>query len=246
MYDMMDAEYFVASLYFVIIVIVMNFWLINLFIAVITEMFAKVREDSQHSAFTSSTARPVLADANEEGVWAYSEQSETQKKKLKKNSPLALIVKYMNPFWIILVAVDLLCMASRNNKMSAEELDALNMAETIFSIAFLFEILVRMLNQRTYLKGFFQSKLNATDFLIAIITCIIQIPPIHQNVYIYVWFTGFQVLRIYRLVVAVPRLRKLMVNLTNQPPKLLALNIFYSLESWAVYTVLSIYLFSSF
>ena len=54
MYDMMDAEYSAASLYFIFIVIIMNFWLINLFIAVITEMFAKVREDSQHSAFTSS------------------------------------------------------------------------------------------------------------------------------------------------------------------------------------------------
>lgn len=214
---MMDAEYFVASLYFVIIVIVMNFWLINLFIAVITEMFAKVREDSQHSAFTNSTARPVLADANEEGVWAYSEQDEAQRQKLKKNSPLALVVKYMNPFWIVLVAVDLLCMASKNNDMSAEELEALNMAETIFSIAFLFEILVRMLNSRKDLKGFFKSKMNSTDFLIAVITCIIQIPPIHQNVYVYVWFTGFQVLRIYRLVVAVPRLRKLMVMQHTKP-----------------------------
>lgn len=55
MYDMMDAEYVVAALYFIVIVIVMNFWLINLFIAVITEMFAKVREDSQHSAFTNAT-----------------------------------------------------------------------------------------------------------------------------------------------------------------------------------------------
>lgn len=54
MYDMMDAEYFIACLYFVIIVIILNYWLINLFVAVINEMFAKVREDSKHSAFTAS------------------------------------------------------------------------------------------------------------------------------------------------------------------------------------------------
>lgn len=55
MYNMMDAEYVIASLYFIVIVIVLNFWLINLFVAVINEMFAKVREDSaQHSAFMSS------------------------------------------------------------------------------------------------------------------------------------------------------------------------------------------------
>ncbi|CEP08594.1 hypothetical protein [Parasitella parasitica] len=215
MYDMMDAEYFVASLYFVIIVIVMNFWLINLFIAVITEMFAKVREDSQHSAFTNSTAKPVLADANEEGMWAYSEHNEAQSKQLNKNSPLALIVQYMNPFWIFLVAVDLLCMASKNNDMSYEELAALNMAETIFSIAFLVEILVRMLNQRKDLKGFFKSKMNSTDLLIAVITCIIQIPLIQKNV----------------LVVAVPRLRKLMSRVLGSVYGLINLSFFIVLAT---------------
>ena len=54
MYNMMDAEYFIVCLYFIVSVIIMNYWLINLFVAVINEMFAKVREDSQHSAFTSS------------------------------------------------------------------------------------------------------------------------------------------------------------------------------------------------
>jgi ABC-type proline/glycine betaine transport system permease subunit len=110
------------------------------------------------------------------------------------------------------VVVDLLCMASKNNSMSVQELEALNMVETIFSLAFLFEILLRMLSQRKDLKAFFRDKLNTTDFFIAIITCIIQIPPIVENQFVYVWFTGFQVLRIYRLVVAIPRLRALMVS----------------------------------
>jgi uncharacterized membrane protein len=153
-----------------------------------------------------------LADAIEEDGWAFSENDTTQKTKFKNTSPLALIVKYMNPFWILLVVVDLLCMAVKNNGMSDQELEALNMVETIFSIAFLFEILIRILNQRKDLKAFFQDKLNTTDFLIAIITCIIQIPPVVENKFVYVWFTGFQVLRIYRLVVAIPRLRALMVS----------------------------------
>lgn len=210
MYDMMDAEYFVASLYFVIIVIVMNFWLINLFIAVITEMFAKVREDSQHSAFTSSSTKPVLAD-DEEG-WAFDQKREEALKKQTKSSPLHLLVKYMNPFWILLVAVDLLCMAVKNNNMSQEELTALANVEMIFSLMFLVEILLRMLDQRKNLKGFFKDKMNLTDFVIAIVTCIIQIPAIRNNTLVYIWFTGFQVLRVYRLVVAVPRLRSLMVR----------------------------------
>ena len=210
MYDMMDAEYFVASLYFIIIVIVMNFWLINLFIAVITEMFAKVREDSQHSAFTNSNAKPVLAD-DDEG-WAFSqEREETIKLQKQKVSLLNLVVSYMKPFWIILVVVDLLCMAAKNNDMSDTELLLLLNVEMVFSLLFLFEILLRMLNQRKDMHAFFKDKMNSTDFIIAIVTCIIQIPPIRNNTLVYIWFTGFQVLRIYRLVVAVPRLRMLMV-----------------------------------
>lgn len=54
MYDMMDAEYVFASIYFIVIVFIMNFWLMNLFVAVINEMFAKVRQESKRSAFTTT------------------------------------------------------------------------------------------------------------------------------------------------------------------------------------------------
>jgi hypothetical protein len=85
------------------------------------------------------------------------------------------------------------------------------MAETVFTLAFLLEILIRMFSQRKQLVTFFKDKMNFTDFIIAVVTSIIQIPAIKAHHLVYVWFTGFQVLRIYRLVVAVPRLRSLMV-----------------------------------
>jgi hypothetical protein len=85
------------------------------------------------------------------------------------------------------------------------------MAETVFTLAFLLEILIRMFSQRKQLVTFFKDRMNSTDFIIAVVTSIIQIPAIKSHHLVYVWFTGFQVLRIYRLVVAVPRLRSLMV-----------------------------------
>lgn len=230
MYDMMDAEYFVASLYFIIIVIVMNFWLINLFIAVITEMFAKVREDSQHSAFTNSKAKPVLADDAEKG-WAYNE-SHDKLKKAQKKSPLNILVTVLKPFWILLVVVDLLCMASKNNGMSDEEMFALRTVELVFSLAFLVEIILRLLNQIGDLKGFFRSKMNSTDLLVAIVTCIIQIPVIRNHTMVYIWFSGFQVLRIYRLVVAVPRLRTLMSRVLGSVHGLINLSFFIVLATF--------------
>ncbi|CAO3684026.1 unnamed protein product [Rhizopus microsporus] len=229
MYDMMDAEYVVAALYFIVIVIVMNFWLINLFIAVITEMFAKVREDSQHSAFTNATAKPILADMNEEGGWEFAENEEQEQQ--QKVSSLTWLVTFMRPFWIFLIAVDLVCMATKHNDMSTAQLDGLDLAETIFSLAFLVEMVLRLLAQRRDLKAFFKDKMNTTDLLIAVVTCIIQLPWIKQHRLIYIWFTGFQVLRIYRVIVAIPRLRNLMSRVVGSMYGLINLTFFIVLST---------------
>lgn len=51
MYNIIDAEYFVSSFFFIVCVIVLNFWLINLFVAVITNTFSAIRSETQKSAF---------------------------------------------------------------------------------------------------------------------------------------------------------------------------------------------------
>lgn len=131
MYDMMDAEYFIVSLYFTIIVIIMNYWLINLFVAVINEMFAKVREDSQHSAFTASRGKPVLADAAE--GWSIG-QGGTGKSR-SKSTILANIIRYTKPFWVFLVAIDLIVMGLKNNDMTDEQLEVIgNYSYATFSL----------------------------------------------------------------------------------------------------------------
>lgn len=228
MYDMMDAEYFVVSLYFTVIVIIMNYWLINLFVAVINEMFAKVREDSQHSAFTASRGKPVLADAAE--GWSIGQGGSG--KSGSKSRILANLVRYTKPFWVLLVAIDLIVMGLKNNDMTDEQLELIgkqwslygvfhclsyawmivDTAELIFSIAFLIEIILRFFAEFPHWRKFFHSKTNRTDLLIAVITCIIRIPPIHDNRPVYAWLTGFQVLRIYRVVLSIPRIRTLSVR----------------------------------
>ena len=51
MYSMIDAEFFVSCFYFIIAIVVLNFWLINLFVAVITNSFAAIRSETKKSAF---------------------------------------------------------------------------------------------------------------------------------------------------------------------------------------------------
>lgn len=51
MYAMIDSEFFVSCFFFIICVVVLNFWLINLFVAVITNTFAAIRSETKKSAF---------------------------------------------------------------------------------------------------------------------------------------------------------------------------------------------------
>jgi len=51
MYSMVDAEFWVSCLFFIVAIIVLNFWLINLFVAVITNTFSAKRSQTKRSAF---------------------------------------------------------------------------------------------------------------------------------------------------------------------------------------------------
>lgn len=51
MYSMIDAEFFMSCFFFIVCIVVLNFWLINLFVAVITNTFSAIREETHKSAF---------------------------------------------------------------------------------------------------------------------------------------------------------------------------------------------------
>jgi hypothetical protein len=59
MYDMIDADYFASCLYFIIGLIIMNFWMANLFVAVITNTFATITAETKHSAFAAKKIEPM-------------------------------------------------------------------------------------------------------------------------------------------------------------------------------------------
>ena len=83
-----------------------------------------------------------------------------------------------------------------------------DISETIVTIALAVEIILRLAVDR---KGFFRSKRNLTDLFLAVVTCIIQIPPIRNSGQVYAWLTIFQILRFYRVVLAIPVTRNLIV-----------------------------------
>ncbi|ORY05860.1 hypothetical protein K493DRAFT_333364 [Basidiobolus meristosporus CBS 931.73] len=222
MFQTMDAEYPLPSaLYYIIGVVVFNFWLLNLFVAVITEMFAKIREDTNHSAFTSrDKAAIVLNDGNDE-------LDEQGKKKIpSKPNFLQRNFDATYYFWILLVAADLVIMCVRSYDPDDEDNvltpdptmiqgDFLT-AERVFTSLFALEIILRYfaILKPGRRSKFFHSKRNRLDLFLAVVTCLIQIPPIPTvtSGMVYRYLTVFQVARFYRVVMAVPRLRRLITR----------------------------------
>ena len=51
MYQIVASEYIVASIFFIFGVLVLNFWLFNLLVAVITNSFSAIRSGTKKSAF---------------------------------------------------------------------------------------------------------------------------------------------------------------------------------------------------
>lgn len=59
MYQIMASEYLVACIFFIFGILVLNFWLFNLLVAVITNSFSAIRSGTKKSAFG---AAPYVSD----------------------------------------------------------------------------------------------------------------------------------------------------------------------------------------
>ncbi|CAJ0872395.1 14252_t:CDS:2, partial [Entrophospora sp. SA101] len=202
MYSTMDSEYGISCLYFIVAVIILNFWLVNLFVAVITKMFAKIRDDTSHSAFTLSKSTPVLLD-DAEG-WKLQDGKTTIKPNI-----LNRIMRETKYLWVFFIFIDLFIMAFRKNNDDGAKTEVIDRAELVFTIIFSVEILLRFFSYFPKLRLFFDKWANIVDLTLVIITLVIQIPFI-KNSPVYVYMTVFQIARIYRVVIAVPRLRNLL------------------------------------
>jgi len=78
------------------------------------------------------------------------------------------------------------------------------------TIALDFEIILRFMADW---RRFHKSKRNLVDLALAIITTVIQIPIIKHSGQPYAWLTFFQIIRIYRVVLAVEITRTLIVRI---------------------------------
>jgi len=199
LYYTTNTDYLAAALFFAVGIVILYLWLISLLIAVITSSFQVIREEGKASAFTGEEENPEMLD-----------ESPPDMPKRRPN-PLQKIYEKNRLVWLAVIAYGLVVQCMRSATMGLEREQFINNTETAVTLLLLFEIVLRFIVDR---RHFFRRKSNNVDLFLAVITTIIQIPAIHNSGQPYDWLTIFQILRVYRLVLAIPMTRKLIVSFT--------------------------------
>lgn len=202
MYSTIDSEYFESSIFFIVCIVVLNFWLFNLFVAVITNTFDSIRTVTKKSAFGAAPLAPSVVDEQEDG---YNGNRNATKKNVAYD-----IMDYTKWFWIFLALASLALQATRTANMSALQEAILYYGEGAITVAFDIEIVLRFVATLPDWRSFFRHGNNVFDLILALGSTIIQLPVIHSSS-LYPWFTIFQLARFYRVILVVPHMKPLLL-----------------------------------
>ncbi|KDE08247.1 hypothetical protein MVLG_01513 [Microbotryum lychnidis-dioicae p1A1 Lamole] len=223
MYRMADADAFPATIFFIVGLIVLNYWLWNLFVAVITSTFAEIREESEQSAF-SATADPSAKPAASGGVPHV--QGGGQVKGFNRSARwVAVVYRKTYLIWVFLALFSIVCQAATTYDMPLNRKVVLGTIERYVTLAFGVEIVLRFYATFPDWRSFFHHLENLIDLGLAIATAIIQIPVIRTSE-AYPWLTAFQIARFYRVIMAIPRMNRLVRRVLGTFTGLLNMTLF--------------------
>jgi hypothetical protein len=211
MYSLADSDYLVVALYYAFGIVILYFWLLNLLIAVITSAFQLIREESRSSAFM----------AQHQDIAAEADESEATRK--RRSSGLRRTYEKTRWLWILVIIYGLVAQSMRHDTMGDDTARIISISETIVTLVLVAEIIFRLISDW---RDFPKHRQNWVDLILAVITVIIQIPPIHNSGTAYAWLTIFQIIRIYRVVLAVPITRDLILLVLRHVSGVLNLILF--------------------
>uniref|UniRef100_A0A093VLY1 Calcium-channel protein CCH1 n=1 Tax=Talaromyces marneffei PM1 TaxID=1077442 RepID=A0A093VLY1_TALMA len=213
LYYTTNSDYLASALFFAVGFVLLSLWMVNLLVAVITSSFQVIREESRQSAFAMEKLEEPEID-----------ESERYKVNHLKN-----LYEKTSWLWIALIAYDLIVQCMRSATMSQSTERFISDTETAVTFVLLLEIILRFASDW---RHFHHSKRNLVDLALAVITCIIQIPPIHSSGQVYMGLTLFQILRIYRIVLAFSVTRDLIMVVFRNVVGLLNLILFVFLITY--------------
>ncbi|GAA5899990.1 hypothetical protein JCM8208_005559 [Rhodotorula glutinis] len=206
MYSMMAADLSVSALYFIVAVVVLDYFLLNLLVAVITSTFGDIRSETKHSAFANAPAVPAST--------RFDDDKKAQRRLGKTASVVGTLYSKTRLVWPALIVASVALQADRDFEMDPRKSTRYEWIELAFTLALDVEIAIRLFASLPDWRSFFAGNANRVDSFLAIVTTFIQLPFIFHSP-AYAWLTFFQIARFYRVVLAIPRMRRLLVRLAG-------------------------------
>ncbi|KAF7291112.1 hypothetical protein MIND_01254300 [Mycena indigotica] len=250
MYNIIDSEYFISSVFFILCVIVLNFWLINLFVAVITNTFSAIRSETKKSAFGATNLTAPAPDVDTDDGWMVQGRPSPHHKNIA-----ALIVAWTRWLFVLLALASLALQATRTPEITPRQESILYHAELGITILFDLEIVLRFfaalpdwrgfVGLTTMSRGIMAGKegqgrrpthlhspaQNWLDLVLAVGSSVIQIPFIQSSA-VYPWFTILQLMRFYRVILVVPRMKPLLLAVFGNMYGLINMTLFLILVNF--------------
>lgn len=182
MYDIINAEYLVSSVFFITGVIVLNLWLVNLLVAIMATSFDLVK--GKLSGYSSR-------------FW---HKKDIDHSKVFTSSTKGRVYLFCQPIFLLLIILDVVFQALWGGLWITDnsKLTFLFSFEIVTTVALFIEIVFRFLVYLPKWRHFFCSMLNLVDAFLAIFTLIIL--AFHNDKTVYGFFSIFQLMRFYRIV----------------------------------------------
>lgn len=212
MYYLTMSDYLAAAIFMAFGIVILTFWLISLLIAVITSSFQVIREETASSAFMA-----IDHDPSEEAKLIH------EHKPPRRMSGVKRLYRATYWLWIVVIVYALLVQCFRTDVMGSDTANFINTSELVVTLVLLVEIFFRFVSDW---RDFRHHRRNWVDLGLAIITAMIQIPAIRNSGQPYAWLTVFQILRIYRVVLAVKITRDLITLVLRHVSGILNLILF--------------------
>ncbi|KAK5693939.1 calcium channel protein [Elasticomyces elasticus] len=215
MYYLTDSDYLAAALFFAAGIVILSLWLLNLLIAVITSSFQVIREESRSSAFMAAEDHD-LGDEMET-------QFAADRGPKRKSRGLKMVYERCHWLWIVVIVYGLVVQCMRTAYIGPGMERFINISELAVMFVLLGEIVFRFAADW---REFPYHRRNWVDLVLAVVTMVIQIPSIRTSGQPYAWLTVFQIVRIYRVVLAVKLTRDLITLVLRHVSGILNLILF--------------------
>ncbi|KAK9474675.1 Ion transport protein-domain-containing protein [Dipodascopsis tothii] len=217
---MADSEHLIASLFFVAAVIVLAWWLMNLFVAVITSTFALIGEETRHSAFAKQEPAANAEPPRPRRRSTIGERVKTWPARAYRRT---------RGVWTALILADFVVECSRTAATSESARATISVCQYVTTIALDFEIALRFLVSLPDWRKFAARTTNRIDVALAAITSAMFLRAISQHDDTYAWLSVFQIARFYRLVMTSAYVRGVWAQVVGRFASLLNLALFLGL-----------------